>query len=598
MGAFRVFIFKVFTALTFITLAGNSLFAQEKIFTQNPTQPKALDFIGISAIKNLDPNLNGSSVNIAVICRSSTYQDGQPQNDYRPDFTHNCLKDARFIFYDLKTPPADISAHSTEICSILFGKDANAYSPAVGNFSYEGIVPQAGAKIYEFWRFLMENVFPQKPPDCDIITASFGSGCEQWWTRGLDSMAQKYGVTIVAGIGNGSKAYDPPLYPAAGSNVIAVGVVDSVNTSDPALNLSQFSLSLPEHSSFGPTADGRCKPDIVAPANSLAPAGNESNLYQPTGNFSSFAAPVVSGTVALLMQKAKAEPNLSAALSPQGGNCVIKAVLLNSATKLPFWHKGRLEKDDDHLVPLDFLQGAGMVNAPAAFRQLTAGKQAPGNVSPSGWDLNILDSDNIINAYQLKITDPNGKFITATAVWNRHYSDKYPFEPLPEKDVNIKLEVWATIKNAPDRDFLLDYSDSPVDNVEHIRCRLDPNYTDYEIVVSCSSDNVSNLEPSPYALAWLVDEGQNHDSIFWYDLNADGVVDNLDTLALFDRWAQTIKTPNYYFIGDINSDGVFDEKDIEILNSRIGREADRLKDNPAPFSTDKELKQSPSASIP
>jgi hypothetical protein len=557
--------------LFFFSLSGKSLFAQATSTIVKQLQPQALDFVGIREIKSLYPNLNGRDVNIAVISRSSTYTNGQPQNDYRPDFTHNCLKNARLIFYDLPNLPAGSSPHSTAICSILFGKDDNGFNPVVGNFSYEGIVPQAGAHIYEFWRFLTEIVFPQKPPDCDIITASIGNCCEQWWTRGLDAMAQKYGVTVIAGIGNGSKAYDPPLYPAAGANVIGVGIIDSINIEKSAKQLTQFSLSFPEHSSFGPTADGRCKPDIVAPGNCLAGADNKKFLYEPTGSFSSFATPVVAGTAALLMQKAKTDTALSAALSPQSGNCVIKAILLSSATKLPFWHKGRLEKDDDHFVPLDFLQGAGMVNASAAMKVLTGGQQKSGLNSPAGWDLSSLDKNQKAeNVYHLTIADANGKNLAATITWNKHYSPSYPFEAHPEKDADLRLEVWAINPAEPDKTFLLDYSDSAVDNLEHIYCRLDPNYTDYEIIVTFSGNTAAgNTSAAPYAIAWLVNDNQNQENPFRYDINTDGVVDSLDVQVLFDRWVETIKSPNYYFIGDINGDGVFDEKDIEILNAHI-----------------------------
>ena len=115
----------------------------------------------------------------------------------------------------------------------------------------------------------------------------------------------------------------------------------------------------------------------------------EPNLYEPTGDWSSFATPVVAGAVAMLIQQAYADPNLQQAVSHDGGNCVIKSVLLNSATKLPYWHKGLLTKDDDHDVPLDYLQGAGMVNAVAASNQLLAGQHFPATARrPAGTSIN------------------------------------------------------------------------------------------------------------------------------------------------------------------------------------------------------------------
>jgi serine protease AprX len=138
-------------------------------------------------------------------------------------------------------------------------------------------------------------------------------------------MAQYHGAIIVAGIGNGLEACDPPLYPGASANVIGVGVIDSVNSDKAENYLAHFALPHREHSSFGPTGDGRCKPDIVSPGNCLVADANSPARYQTTGSWSSFSTPIVAGTLALLVQKAKEEPNLAPAISPEGGNCVMKA---------------------------------------------------------------------------------------------------------------------------------------------------------------------------------------------------------------------------------------------------------------------------------
>lgn len=577
MCLFRRNLILLFLAITAMILqASFAKYAEgSQVSAESELQPQALAAAGIYELKQLDPNLTGTDVNIAVICRSLTYIDGQPRNDYQPDVTHNCLNGTKFIFHDQNNLPARLSPHSTAICSILFGRDAN--EPHLDNFNYLGAVPDANAQIYEFWHFVTEKVFTQIQPDADIITAAVGSHTEQWWTRGIQSLAEKYGTIIVAGIGNGSMAFDPTLYPAAGSNVIGVGVVNSVNTDSLQINLSNFALPHPENSSFGPTTDGRCKPDIVAPGNCLAACLGEPNLYEPTGNWTSFATPVVSGTIGLLVQKAKQDTNLSLALSPDGGNCVMKAVLMNSADKLPFWHKGGPGKDDDHTAPLDFLQGAGMVNALASYKQLTAGRQNPGNVTTTGWDLNALEENRTLqNTYRLQVLDANPKTLTATLVWNRHYNDSYPFESLGQKDADIRLELWAVNPENPAEDYLLDYSDSTVDNVEHIYCSLDANYSNYDILVSYSNidETQQPLPTQTYALAWNVSEKQNTDDIFLYDLNADGIVNKTDYSALFDNWINTVKTAANYFIGDINNDGIFDANDINLLTEQMNRRAD------------------------
>jgi hypothetical protein len=539
--------------------------------TDKTLQPEGLSHVGIHALRQIDPNLTGLGVRVALISRSMTYAEGEPQNDYQPNARHDCFRGKQFGFNDGSRMEAGISPHSTAICSILLGKDGTGFDAELGEFNYEGAAPSATADLYEFWHFLTNNVFMGVPPEADILTASIGTQFEDWWTRGIESLAEQSGLIIVAGIGNGLAVHDPVLYPAAGSNVIGVGVIDSLNSEDLATNLGRFALAYPQHSSVGPTEDGRCKPDIVAPGNCLAAGIAEPNRYEPTGNWSSFSTPVAAGAIALLVQKAKEKPTLSLAVSPSGGNCVIKAIVMNSATKLPYWHKGLLEVEDDHFTPLDHIQGAGMLNAVEAYNQLVAGPAEPGEVAGTGWDNNALDrSTDSENTYNVSFPEPAGKFITATLVWNKHYAGVYPFEAMPEKDADLRLEVWAVDPNDPRRDHLLDYSDSLVDNVEHIYRQADPNYTNYEIVVSYSDVEDSNQAPAvqQYALAWNVGSAAETDDSLLYDLNADGIVNRSDFDVLVDNYI-TYNPPGGYFMGDINSNGAFDANDLQSFLSRI-----------------------------
>ena len=368
--------------------------------------------------------------------------------------------------------PAGISPHAAAVASILLGEDANGFAAGVGDFYYEGVAPKATADIYEFRHFVRDVVFSGRVADVDVISMSLGSQFDDWWTRGINHLAEVNDVTIVAAIGNGTNVNDPLLYPAAGPNVLAVGVVDSAGDPNDILYLADFSLPSPRHSSIGPTADGRCKPDIVAPGNCLAATTDVNIPYAPTGNWSSFSTPLVAGTIGLLVQKAKGDPNVQAAVGI-GGNCVMRAIVMNSAVKLPLWHKGDLTADDDHTVPLDYMQGAGMLDAAAAYQQLVGGQ----------WDVNTIAPD-AYRVYNFKANAAAGGYIAATLVWNRHYQQAYPFEPLPEKDSTLGLELWAVDANDPQNARLLDYSSSLVDNVQHIYYPAEPNYTDYMIVVS------------------------------------------------------------------------------------------------------------------
>jgi len=395
---------------------------------------------------------------------------------------------------------------------------------------------------------------------------SVGTAFEDWWTRGVQRLAEKDGIVIIAGIGNGYDVFDPVLYPAAGGNVIGVGVIDSIATDDISENLNNFSLARPEHSSIGPTSDMRCKPDIVAPGNCLVPDANGTDGYEVSGDWSSYSTPVVAGTIGLLMQKAKAEEKLTAAASGPGSNCVMKAVVMNSAVKLPYWHKGQLTKQDDHQRPLDYIQGAGMLDAVGAYEQLTAGRFLPESKSRIGWDNNIIEKNGKAeNTYIIELDEPQDKFITATVTWNKHFEDAYPFSNLDGGGDDLRLELWAVDANNPGDSYLLDYSDSANDNVEHLFCRAETNSFRYELVVTAGDGFIRDSnEPQRYGIAWKAAESHELDELAWYDLDGNGRIDNDDLSILLNNLEEYKESPSEYLFGDINDDGLIDIEDVKV----------------------------------
>ena len=517
-----------------------------------------LEYSGLYDIRRIDPALKGDDTTIASVCRSMTYIDGQPQRDYLLNVDHVCFSAGDIEFVDGMEFAKGISEHATAIGGILAGSDPNGYHPEIGSFYYEGAAPAAKIDIYEFWRFVSSNVYAGKQFQADVLTMSVGTVFQEWWTRGIERLIQRDGLIVAAGIGNGTDVYDPVLYPGASANVIGVGVIDSVSIDGE----DRFALPSTEHSSSGPTVDGRCGPDIVAPGSFAVPDANSASGYSITGDWSSFATPVVSGTIGLLMQKAKSQPSLEDAAAKEGGNCVMRAILLNSARKLPYWHKGLATADDDHEYSLDFVQGAGALDARNAYNHLVAGRGGEKVDGTIGWDNNAIERIRATeNIYKIDVTAADDKYITATLVWNRHYRDKYPFDAKPQADTDLRLELWAVDSDTGQR-HMIDYSDSANDNIEHIYFPADPNYSSYDLVVTVSgAGDDDEQEMVGYGFAWSVLVPDDREAVWQHDLNMDGRVDGAD----LGRMLEKISNPDSSIQGDINLDGTIDIKDVRSM---------------------------------
>ncbi|MEN6308493.1 MAG: hypothetical protein ABFD91_12130, partial [Anaerohalosphaeraceae bacterium] len=196
----------------------------------------------------------------------------------------------------------------------------------------------------------------------------------------------------------------------------------------------------------------------------------------------------------------------------------------------PYWHKGNPAPEDDILSPLDFSQGAGMLDAAMAHDVLMAGPQKPNKVQPAGWYHAILEPNGLVHSYDLAVTEPDTTVITATLCWNRVYQDQYPFEPLYDQDTDLRLELWGINQQDPNQNRLLDVSDSINDNVEHISRAAEAAFNYYRLIVRYSS--TSSIKQK-YAIAWNSGPDNSIHNPFWYDLNNDGKINTADRLIYF-----------------------------------------------------------------
>jgi subtilisin family serine protease len=152
-------------------------------------------------------------------------------------------------------------------------------------------------------------------------------------------------VIAVGNAGRGNAA-NTVSSPAIAKNGISVGA--SQNTGDHIKDDQQGPDYLIDFSSRGPTKDGRRKPDVVAPGQFILSAKAVADVVgecDDTSNYglqfkkgTSMAAPVVSGTAALVRQYFEEGWHLTGSPQPSSGfrpmASLVKAVLLNGAQEL------------------------------------------------------------------------------------------------------------------------------------------------------------------------------------------------------------------------------------------------------------------------
>jgi len=197
------------------------------------------------------------------------------------------------------------------------------------------------------------------------------------------------GIVVVVAAGNwgkdseGRNIYGGILSPANSPTVITVGATNTQQTD------TRSDDAVTTYSSRGPTlVDGLVKPDLVAPGNRIGAA--ETSSSSPTASYSytqtgggglvgtlvtgdtstntpratgtyqilsgtSFAAPAVSGTAALMLE---ANPSLTPAM--------VKAVLMRTAQRLPLY-EGKVLRGEMSVFERVITEGAGELNASAAL---------------------------------------------------------------------------------------------------------------------------------------------------------------------------------------------------------------------------------------
>jgi hypothetical protein len=266
----------------------------------------------------VEQGIDGSGIRIAVL------DGGFKMADEHPAFQH--LRDGHRILktYNFPLKRENVygwSSHGTMVLSCIAGiKDGNKIGLATGaEFLLARTEVNAEPRKEEVW-WMMGMEWADRN-GANIINSSLGYGKERYNPEDMDgtslvaraaNMAAAKGILVCNSMGNegDDRSWRTLITPADADSVLSVGGIDEMG------NPSSFT-------SWGPTADGRLKPNVCAYGHAFVANPSKTKPYTYAYG-TSFSSPLTAGFAACAWQS-----------RPQLNNMELKAEIEKSADRYP-----------------------------------------------------------------------------------------------------------------------------------------------------------------------------------------------------------------------------------------------------------------------
>ena len=315
------------------------------------------------------------------------------------------------------------NGHGTHVVGTLVGDNVD---PTFQYDTYKGVAPGAKVAFFDVGLSTGDLSVPSNfatrlfPPGyragARIFSNSWGTPAAKSYTTS-DTEIDKFmynnddALIFVSGGNNADAGVGSVASPALSKNVVAVGA--SLSERDSSFNRDHVAY----FSSWGPTLDGRIKPDVLAPGRRLVSAAAGATCGVTLKQGTSMSTPAAAGSAMLVRQYfmdgfyPRGVRTAADAFVPTGA--LMKAMLINSAVPMK---AVRFANNSLLLLglPPDVFQGHGRIKLNEVLRVQSLGSQTTAN-------LFVVNNATIREAskhvYKLSVPSGGNSPVKVTLVW-------------------------------------------------------------------------------------------------------------------------------------------------------------------------------------